>query len=274
VKNLVLLAGILFTLDKGHPAGDWLRVAGAIAVFCALASAIYLVNDLCDVEQDRKHPRKRNRPIAAGFVSVRTASVTAVVLALAGLAGAALLGTEFALIAAGYVALTLAYSFWLKHTVIVDVMALAGCYVVRAAAGAAVIHVDISPWLLVCTTFGALLIGLAKRRNELILLDDARSHRRILEEYSVPMLDQMITIVTACTLVSYILYTIISPTGQRRPLWLTIPFAVYGILRFFYLVHRHGAGGDPTTEFLEDRGLLACAVLAGLTAAAAMLLGQ
>jgi 4-hydroxybenzoate polyprenyltransferase len=275
VKNAVLLAGILFTLNHGHPLSDWLRVAAGVLVFCLLSSSIYLVNDIADVEQDRHHPKKRFRPIAAGLVAIPTAIVTAIVVASAGLAGSVALGRDFAIVAGAYLVLTISYTAWLKHMVLLDVMALSGCYVLRAAAGAAVISVEISPWLLVCTTLGALLIGLAKRRNELVTLEDAGSHRKILEEYTVGLLDQLITIVTAATLMAYMLYTFFSPTAKERPLLMvTIPFVIYGIFRFLYLMHRHGKGGDPSSELIEDRNLLACAALWGLTVGAVMLLGH
>jgi 4-hydroxybenzoate polyprenyltransferase len=275
VKNGVLLAGIVFTLDHGHPLGNWLRVAAAVLVFCALASAVYLVNDLCDVEQDRKHPRKRLRPLAAGHLSPSTATAAAAVLALAGMAGAAALGPLFLLTAGGYLALTVAYSFWLKHEVLLDVIALAFCYVIRAAAGAVVIAVEISPWLFGVTFLGALVLGLAKRRHELLTLEEAGSHRRILDEYSVQMLDGMLNFVAAGTLVAYMLYTISSPTAQQRPLlMLTIPFVVYGMLRFFYLIHRHGKGGDPSTEFIDDRPLLLCGLLWAFVSALIMVAGR
>lgn len=275
VKNAVLLAGIVFTLDQHHPLGDWLRVLGAVAVFCLLSSAIYLVNDICDLEQDRKHPLKRHRPLAAGHVAVSTAWTLAALLAAAGLVGAFALGSSFAFTALLYVGLTVSYSLWLKHVVIVDVMALAGCYVLRAVAGAVVVSVEISPWLLLCTTCGALLIGFAKRRNELVLMEDASSHRRSLEEYSVPMLDQMIVITSASTLMAYMLYTVSSRTAHQRPLlMLTIPYVVYGIFRFFYLMHRHGKGGDPSSELVEDRNLLVCGLLWAGTCAWVMLHGR
>lgn len=277
VKNGVLLAGAIFTLDRGHSLEDWLRVLGGLVVFCLLASAIYLFNDIHDVEQDRVHPKKRLRPIAAGLVPIRLAFVTAVILALLGLLGSLLLGWQFATVAALYVAITVAYSLWLKHEVILDVMVLASFYVLRAVAGAVVISVDISPWLLVVTTLGALFIGLAKRRNELLTLENAGSHRRILEQYTVPMLDQMINIVAASTLIAYMLYTFptFSRTAQQRPLlMLTIPYVVYGIFRFLYQIHRNDKGGDPTTDLLEDRHLIVCGLLWGITAALIMVLGR
>lgn len=272
VKNGVLFAGIIFTLNQSHTADDWLRVWGAFLVFCALASAIYVINDVCDLEQDRQHPRKQKRPIAAGEVSVPQALSAATVLAVVGMSGAAVLGWNFAALAAGYVALTVGYSLWFKHHAILDVMALSGCYVLRAWAGAVVIAVEMSPWLLVCTLLGALLIGLAKRRSELATLEDAGSHRRSLAGYTLPMLDQMIGVATSSALMAYILYTIISPTGQDRPvLRLTIPFVVYGLYRFFFMIHRENKGGDPTAEILEDRSLLVCGILWAATCVAAML---
>lgn len=275
IKNLVLLAGILFTLNHPHPVSDWVRVAVAVLVFCLLSSSIYLVNDVADVEQDRHHPKKRLRPIAAGQVAIPTALASSVVLALSGLSGAVLLGRDFAITAVIYVVLTVSYTLWLKHQVLLDVMALSGCYVIRAAAGAVVISVNISPWLLVCTTLGALLIGFAKRRNELVTLENAGNHRRILQEYTVGLLDQLITIVTAATLMAYMLYTFFSPTAKERPLlMITIPFVIYGIFRFLYLMHRHGKGGDPSAELIEDRNLLVCGLLFAVTAGLVMLLGR
>jgi 4-hydroxybenzoate polyprenyltransferase len=273
LKNGVLLAGILFTLQRGHPLSDWLRVGAAILVFSVLASAIYLVNDVCDVEQDRLHPKKRRRPIAAGEVSIPFAIGLAVCLALAGAVGSLALGWPFAGVALTYLLLTVVYSLRLKHIVLIDVMALSACYVVRAAAGAVVIDVDISAWLMVCTTLGALLLGLAKRRNELIILERAGEHRPILEEYSVQLLDQLISIVAGTTLTAYMLYTFFSPTAQQRPLMmLTIPPVLYGLFRFLYLIHRRGVGGNPALELVEDPPLLWCALFWALACGAIILL--
>ena len=273
IKNGLVLAGLIFTVNQHHTVDDLLRALAAVLVFCALSSCIYLINDICDVEQDRHHPRKRKRPIAAGWVKIPQAWTMSGVLGVVGLAGAVALGVPFALTAVAYLVLTVSYSFRLKHEVLVDVLALAGCYVLRAVAGAVVLGVEISPWLLVCTTLGALLVGLAKRRNELVTLSDAGSHRRILTEYTVPMLDQMIGIVAAATLMAYMLYTFSSPTAHRRPfLMLTIPYVIYGIFRFLYLMHRHGKGGDPSAELVEDRGLLICGLLWAATSAAVLLL--
>jgi 4-hydroxybenzoate polyprenyltransferase len=273
VKNGFLFAGILFTLDQRHSLADWLRVVGAFAVFCALSSAIYLVNDLCDLEQDRRHPRKKDRALASGRLSPVWAKWSAVVLGVGGVAGAGALGsTGFLACAATYLGVTLAYSFWLKHVVIVDVMTLAAGFVLRAAAGAAVIGVEISPWLLVCTTLLALFLGLAKRRTELALLqDEAAGHRRILEEYSIEMLDQLINIVAASVLMAYSLYTFNSRTAQGRPLlMLTLPFVIYGLFRFLYLIHRRQRGGSPTADLLEDWPLLVTVILWAVTSAVIM----
>ncbi|MBI3909732.1 MAG: decaprenyl-phosphate phosphoribosyltransferase [Armatimonadetes bacterium] len=270
LKNGILFAGLLFTLDQDHSLHAWLRVLGGFACFCALASAIYIFNDLCDLEQDRKHPRKRLRPLASGRLSRVVASAAMLSLLVSGLAGATALDGWFLLSAIAYAGVTIAYSLWLKHLVILDVMTLSAGFVLRAVAGAAVIHVEISPWLLVCTTLGALFLGFAKRRAELSLLEEGASdHRRSLEEYSVALLDKMITIASTATLIAYCLYTISSKTGAAHPLlMLTIFPVVYGLFRFLYLVHRREAGGDPTAELLEDRPLviamLVWAVASGL----------
>jgi 4-hydroxybenzoate polyprenyltransferase len=276
VKNGLLFIGILFSVDRGHPASDWLKVFGAFLIFCALASAIYLVNDVSDLEQDRLHPRKRKRPIAAGLVPVRAALIMAALLGAVGLAASAALGLKFFAVALFYAVLTVSYSFWLKHEVILDVMALAGCYVVRAAAGAIAIGVNVTPWLMVCTSLGALLVGLGKRRNELTTLEDAVGHRRALTGYTLPLLDQMITIAAAGTLLAYVLYTFFSTTGidHRRWLMVTNPFVVYGVFRFLFMVHRRGKGGDPSTELFQDPHMMVCALLWLLTCAAVLLLSR
>jgi len=276
IKNGFVFAGILFTLDKHHPASDWIRVVEAFAIFCALSSAIYLINDVVDREEDRRHPRKRKRPIAAGRLSVQAAIFAAVVLAVGSLAGAWGTGSlVFFAVAALYLAVTVAYSFYLKRIVLIDVMALAAGFVLRAVAGAAVIGVEISPWLLVCTTLLALFLGLAKRRSELTTLEEAIGHRRVLEEYSPELLDQLITIVTASVLMAYALYPFSSPHARGRPMMmLTLPFVIYGIFRFLYLVHRRQGGGSPTSDLLEDWPLLATVILWAATSAAIMKFGH
>jgi 4-hydroxybenzoate polyprenyltransferase len=263
-KNLLVFAGLLFgrrLLDVRADAQALL----AFAIFCALSGAVYLVNDVADRESDRKHPVKARRPIAAGIVPVPTALFTAVVLIVGALGASVLLGSMFTLVAAAYVVLQLLYSGPLKHIVIIDVLTLAMGFVLRAVAGAVAVRVEISHWLLVCTVLLALFIGLAKRRHEIVLLaGDAPTHRPILGEYSPYLLDQMIAVVTASTLIAYIFYTV-SPETQAKfgtPwLGLTIPFPLYGIFRYLYLVHRREGGGSPSELLLTDRPLLLCVAL-------------
>ena len=263
IKNLVVLAALAFSKHLFEP-DAFLRAAVAFVVFCALAGAAYLVNDLLDVEQDRQHPLKRQRPIASGALPARAARLAAAVLTASALAASAWLGRDFALVALGYFLLTLAYSLVLKHHVILDVLAIAIGFVLRAVAGALAIGVRFSDWLLVCTILLALFLALAKRRHELVSLEDASGHRRILREYSPYLLDQMIAVVTASCLTAYAFYTLAPETVEKyqtdRLSW-TIPFVIYGIFRYLYLVHRKEKGGSPTEVLLADRPLLAAVAL-------------
>ena len=226
---------------------------------------MYLVNDVMDRDTDRHHPTKRRRPIAAGDLSPSTAIGIAIGMAVVSLAGAATLGQPFLLVAAAYLGLQTAYSGPLKHMVIIDVLTIAIGFVIRAVAGAVVLDVAISRWLLVCMILLALFLALAKRRHELVLLaGDAAGHRPILGEYSAYLLDQMIAVVTASTLIAYIFYTISPETEQKfgTPwLGLTIPFPLYGIFRYLYLVHQREGGGSPSDMLLNDRPLLVCVML-------------
>lgn len=257
-KNGLLFLGLIFARSLGDPnlVG---RAALSFVDFCLLASATYLVNDLVDLQQDRTHPTKRKRPIASGRVSPALAMATAALLLMASLALAATLGTHFALMALLYLALTLSYSLWLKQMVIVDVLAVAAGFVLRAAAGAVVIAVPISPWLYVCTMLGALFLAIGKRRHELILLESAATnHRPILEEYNLPLLDQMISVVTSATVIAYSLYSFSAENLPRNgAMMLTVPFLLYGIFRYLYLIHVKGVGGAPEDLLLSDRHLLA-----------------
>jgi len=263
IKNLVVLAALafskhLFDLDA------FLRAGLAFVVFCALAGATYLVNDVLDAEEDRQHPLKRHRPIASGALAPTTARGAAAALTVASLGASVWLGRDFALAALAYLLLTLAYSVRLKHHVILDVLAIAIGFVLRAVAGALAIEVRFSDWLLVCTILLALFLALAKRRHELVSLEDAAGHRRILKEYSPYLLDQMIAVVTASCLTAYAFYTLAPETvGQYRTARLawTIPFVIYGIFRYLYLVHRKDKGGSPTDVLLADRPLLAAVAL-------------
>lgn len=254
VKNAIVLAGLIFSRSLLHWPLVW-RALAATVTFILVSSAVYFLNDLLDVEQDRRHPLKRGRPIASGELSpALAAAVAALLFGMAGLASL-LLGLPFAYTVLGYVVLQVAYSTVLKQVVIVDVLAIALGFVLRAAAGAVVIHVPISPWLLVCTVLLALFLALTKRRHELTLLQtEAVQHRPILEEYSVELLDQMINVVTASTVMAYTLYTFNSSRGLA--MMLTIPFVLYGIFRYLFLVHRRDAGGSPEQVLLRDRPLL------------------
>ena len=260
-KNLLVFAPLIFAVKLFDSASTARAMAG-FAVFCALSSVVYLVNDVMDREGDRRHPLKRTRPIAAGDLSVGAALTAAVALAVAALGSAFALGLPFGAVAAFYLALQTLYSTSLKHIVIMDVLTLSLGFVLRAIAGAVVINVMVSHWLFVCTILLALFIALAKRRHELVLLaDGAASHRPILDEYSAYLLDQMIAVVTASTLIAYIFYTISPETEQKFGtswLGLTIPFPLYGIFRYLYLVHRREGGGSPSDLLLNDRPLLAC----------------
>jgi len=263
-KNTIVFAGLIFGLELFDRTAV-LRSLLAFAVFCALSGVVYLFNDIMDREADRQHPLKARRPIASGALSPFLAGGAAAALAAVALAAAFALGIPFGVVALSYVLLQAAYSGPLKHIVILDVLTIAVGFVLRAAAGAVVIGVPISHWLLVDTTLLALFLALSKRRHELVLLaDGATGHRPILGEYSPYLLDQMVSVVTASTLVAYIFYCISPETVQKfgtDMLGLTIPFPLYGIFRYLYLVHRREGGGSPSQMLLNDRPLLACVAL-------------
>jgi 4-hydroxybenzoate polyprenyltransferase len=269
-KNLIIFAGLIFGQRLLDPTAVLYAVA-AFVVFCALSGVVYLVNDVADRAADRQHPLKRLRPIASGEVPVRAAISLAIVLGVSALAAAFVLRFEFGLIAAAYLGMLALYSGPLKHIVIIDVLTIAIGFVLRAAAGAIVIAEPVSHWLLIVTILLALFLALSKRRHELVLLaDGATSHRRILQEYSPYLLDQMISVVTASTLVAYAFYTVSPETIQKfntDKLGLTLPFPLYGIFRYLYLVHQKEGGGSPSDMLLNDKPLLACVALWALTVA-------
>ncbi len=269
-KNLIVFAGLLFGQKLLYPAAV-ARAAAAFAIFCALSGVVYLVNDLFDQEADRLHPVKRFRPIASGDLSPQAAMAWAAALGAGAMTAAWWLSPAFGLIAASYLALFGIYSRWWKHVVILDVLSIAIGFVLRTGAGAVVIGVPVSEWLLVCTVLGALILGLGKRRHELTLLaDGASGHRRILDEYSPYLLDQMIGVVAASTLMAYIIYCTTPETVERfgtHSMVLTVPFPIYGILRYLYLVHRRDGGGNPSELLVSDRPLLVCVALWGLVTA-------
>lgn len=264
VKNLFVFAAIIFSQNL-HNGYFLFRTILAVAVFCALAGAQYIFNDIADLEHDKAHPLKKNRPIASGRLDPDLARGAAVKIMVGALLVALVLGYKFCIIAAVYLFLTLSYSLKLKNIVILDVMTIAIGFVLRVVAGAVVIDVEISSWLLLCTIFLALFLALNKRRHELILLsDNAQTHRKILKEYSPYLLDQMIAVVTASTLMAYSLYTMSPETiakFQTQHLNLTIPFVLYGIFRYFYLVHQKEEGGNPTTLMLTDTPLIINTIL-------------
>jgi 4-hydroxybenzoate polyprenyltransferase len=270
-KNLIVFAGLIFGQKLLDPVAA-ARAAAAFAIFCALSSVVYLLNDLIDREADRLHPLKKHRAIASGVVSPALATTTAALLGAGGLIGAFLLGRWVGIVGLAYLALFMLYSGPLKHMVIIDVLTIAAGFVLRAVAGAVAIPVPISPWLLVDTILLALFLGLAKRRHELVLLaDDASGHRRSLGEYTPYLLDQMIAVVSASTIVAYAFYTVSPDTIHRfgtNMLGLTLPFPLYGIFRYLYLVHRKEGGGSPAELLVADRPLLVCVALWGATVVA------
>lgn len=268
-KNTVLFAALIFSKHLFDPAAVVVVVA-AFLCFCSVASGAYVMNDIRDCERDRQHPLKSRRPLPAGRVSLASARVIAVVLMAAGVAGAFALGAGFGVLTTFYLALQVAYTFALKDMVILDVMSIATGFVVRAVAGGVVIDVPISSWLVICTFLLALFLGFSKRRHELVLLEDrATEHRTSLRDYSPYFLDQMISVVTASTVVVYAIYTA-SPEVRDKlgtdKLYLTIPFVLFGIFRYLYLVHQREQGGNPTQLLLSDQPLLLDVLLWILTA--------
>ena len=259
VKNLFVFGGLVF----GQRLFDVSAVAIALAaflVFCGLSGAIYLLNDVADRDKDRLHPDKRTRPVTSGRLPAGVALGVAAALIVSGLTAAVWLSLPFGLTAAAYVVLLSAYSAWLKHVVIVDALAVALGFVLRAAAGALAIGVAISGWLLICTILLALFLALGKRRHEVLTLEEgAVRHRPVLAEYSAGLLDQMIAVVTASTVTAYALYTMSPETVAKfhtSLLPLTLPFVLYGIFRYLYLLYRRQLGGNPSDMVVRDRALL------------------
>jgi len=263
-KNLFVFGGLLFARELFVPLAFG-RTVVAFVAFCLLSGVVYVFNDIMDREADRLHPIKSSRPIASGTISPGLAGGGAAVLAIAALSIAFWLGWAFFVVAVSYLVLQSLYSGPLKHIVILDVLTIAIGFVLRAVGGAVAIAVPISNWLLVDMILLALFLAMSKRRHELVLLaDSAVGHRRILGEYSPYLLDQMIAVVTASTLMSYIFYCISPETSQKFGtdlLGLTIPFPLYGIFRYLYLVHQREGGGSPSQMLINDRPLLVCVAL-------------
>jgi len=262
-KNLFVFAGVIFSQQLLTPR-LWPALA-AFVIFCGLSGAIYLFNDVADADKDRLHETKRRRPVASGALPVGAAIAFGALLLFGCLAAAFTLSPAFGLVALSYGALNTAYSVWLKHLVILDVLTVATGFVLRAVAGAVAVDVEISGWLLICTILIALFLALGKRRHEYrSLTGDAAAHRPILAEYSEGFLDQMISVVTASTVTTYALYTMSPETVAKfhtRLLPLTLPFVLYGIFRYLYLLYRRDLGGNPSDLLVTDRGLLLDALL-------------
>jgi 4-hydroxybenzoate polyprenyltransferase len=264
VKNLVVFAALVFSRHLFDP-GYLVAAIVAFVSFCALASAAYVWNDVHDAEKDRLHPEKRLRPIAAGRISAAAGVGLGFALAAAGVALALPLGGSFAAVAIAYLGLQVAYTFAIKNTVILDAMAIAAGFVLRAVGGGLAIEVEVSPWLILCTFLLALFLAFSKRRHEVVLLErNAEAHRGALRDYSPYFLDQMISVVTASTVVAYAFYTV-SPEVREKlhtdELYLTVPFVLFGIFRYLYLIHQRAEGGNPTQLLVSDRPLWVNVVL-------------
>jgi len=270
IKNLFIFAPLLFSRNL-FDLSMGLRVLGAFFLFCLISGASYILNDLMDLEEDKNHPLKRQRPLPSGRLKKKSAFFALVLISVLSLFTALVWNTSFGLVLLLYFLVQIGYSLWLKHIVILDVFLVAAGFALRVIAGGLVISVTISPWLLICTLLLALFLALSKRRHELLLLDDkAAGHRPILSEYSPYLLDQMIAVVTASTVISYCLYTIAAETIAKfgtEHLFATVPFVLYGIFRYLYLIHRRSGGGMPETLILKDKPLLLAIILWVISAA-------
>jgi 4-hydroxybenzoate polyprenyltransferase len=286
VKNLFVFAPILFA-HEWHKEGVLLRVVATFAIFCMLASSVYLLNDVADAEADRLHPRKRTRPVASGELAPALAVAVAVLLAAGGIAWAYLgLASRMVTLAGGvYLAVQVAYTYALKRVVIVDVLCISSGFVLRMIAGSDASYVRQSTWILVCTIFISLFLALCKRRHEVVSLGDgAAAHRAILADYPPALLDQFISAATACTLLSYTLYAVDPRTaiahhlvrnGEPVPyLAATVPFVVFGVFRYLFLVYRRDGGGSPTSTLLRDKPLILNGVLYAAAVASVLHFGR
>ena len=265
-KNAFVLAAVVFDRQLGNQTAVLKSLAGFI-LFCLLSSSVYLINDVLDAPADRQHPEKRNRPIASGKLPVSVAITAAIVMIVVTIPAAFLLSVNFGWVTLAYFLINLAYSNWLKHIPLVDVMIIAAGFVLRVAGGVMLVVVErFSPWLYVVTTLGALYIGFGKRRSELALLEkEANSHRRVFDGYTIPLLDQLILIVSSTTIIAYSLYTFSAPNlPTNHSMMLTIPFVLYGVFRYLYLIQVKQSGGAPEELLLTDRPLQAAIALWGI----------
>lgn len=271
-KNLVVAAAFFFALGDRYQGFQWrsaFPVIPAVLLFCLVSSGVYVLNDILDRNQDSNHPRKRHRPIASGAIPVPSAARLSALLLAAGLGGAWLLSPPFAAVVGTYLVLQLLYTIWLKHIALIDVMVIAAGFVLRAIAGAVVLQVQISPWLLLCAFLLALFLALCKRRQEKVVhAQTAAEHRPTLEQYDRALLDQLITMVGAAVIVSYAIYTLWPSTVDKfdtQKLGFTVPFVVFGIFRYLDLVYRHAQGERPEKVLLTDIPLLVDLALYGVT---------
>jgi 4-hydroxybenzoate polyprenyltransferase len=265
-KNVFVWAAIVFDL-KLFQLEPFLRTLITFVLFCLISGSVYIINDLVDMDKDRLHPDKRNRPLASGALSPRFAAIAAAIIVVGCLPVAWTLGLPLVLILYGYLGLMIAYSFWLKNIVIVDVLTIAFGFVLRVAAGVVVLPAErFSPWMYVCMVLLALFLGLGKRRQEIILMQDSiGSTRRILSEYNLRFVDEMLSLVSASTVMAYAFYTFSAPNlPPNHAMMLTIPFVLYGLFRYLYLIHVKGETDPPDVVLLKDRGLQIDIVLYGL----------
>ncbi len=274
-KNVFVFAALVFD-GQLLQVDPLLRTIFGFVLLCAISSSVYLFNDLADIEADRQHPVKRNRPIASGQLPIPVARLASVILAASAITAGFALRREFGLIITLYFLSNLLYSLWLKHTPIIDVLLVASGFVLRVGGGVSLIEVSrFSPWLYVCTTLLALIIGFGKRRAELILLQEqANTHRRVLDGYTIGLLDQLIVVVSASTIMAYSLYTFSAENlPANHTMMLTIPFVLYGIFRYLHLIHVENAGGAPDELFLTDPPLMVTLLMWGLLATGLLYFG-
>lgn len=275
-KNVFVWAALVFD-RKLFQTQYLLPTLAGFAIFCLLSSAVYLINDLVDIEQDRQHPVKRNRPLASGQLHKSVAVIAAILIITLCVPAAFALNTAFGVISLVYLGLMVVYSFYLKNHVIVDVMTIAAGFVLRVAGGVVLVNVErFSPWLYICMTLLALFLGFSKRRHELALLaENANNHRAILDQYSLQFLDEMINVVASSTVIAYSLYTFFAPNvPANHTMMLTIPFVLYGIFRYLYLIHIKQEGGSPEELLLKDKPFFLNVVLFGMAVIVVMYFGQ
>jgi 4-hydroxybenzoate polyprenyltransferase len=267
-KNVFVWAALLFD-QKLFQVGPFVRTLVTFVLFCLISSAVYIINDLVDVERDRQHPSKRNRPLASGALNPRLALLAAMAIIVISIPAALWLGPALAAILYGYLILMIAYSFWLKNIVIVDVLTIPAGFVLRVAAGVVVVQAErFSPWIYMCMLLLALFLAIGKRRQEIVLMQEGSGDTRvILQEYNVRFLDEMLALVSSTTVMAYSLYTFSAPNvPSNHTLMLTIPFVIYGLFRYLYLIHVRGETDPPDVVVLKDRGLLLDVILFSLVA--------